>query len=198
MTISVCQVFIFSKIWIAWGHDLLISHSVPMESSYFKEHFSYSVKKKKKTKLHNLPSPQWNPLLLALEGPSSPTDWNKLRKPKQYSESGFPKHKKKIFKITIRKKKGGEGDDRGRDGWMASPTQPTWVWTNSGRWWRTGKPGMLQSMGLQRVGHDWVTEQQQQQRKIIELMTELENIFLYALSLPGVLLFIHSQDTPVQ
>ena len=53
-----------------------------------------------------------------------------------------------------------EGDDRGRDGWMASPTQWTWVWANSGRWWRTGKPGILQSMGLQRVGHDWVTEQQ--------------------------------------
>ena len=47
------------------------------------------------------------------------------------------------------------------DGWMASLTQWTWVWVNSGRWWRTGKPGMLQSMGSQRVGHDWVTEQQQ-------------------------------------
>ena len=52
----------------------------------------------------------------------------------------------------------GEGDDRGWDGWLASPTQWTWVWTNSRRWWRTGKPGMLQSMGLQRVRHDWATE----------------------------------------
>ena len=43
---------------------------------------------------------------------------------------------------------------------MASPTQWTWVWTNSGRWWRTGKPGVLQSMGSQRVGHSWATEQQ--------------------------------------
>ena len=42
-------------------------------------------------------------------------------------------------------------DNRERDGWMASPTQWTWVWANSGRWWRTGKPGVLQSMGLQRV-----------------------------------------------
>ena len=41
---------------------------------------------------------------------------------------------------------------------MASLTQWTWVWVNSGRWWWTGRPGMLQSMGLQRVGHDWVTE----------------------------------------
>ena len=55
-------------------------------------------------------------------------------------------------------KVGGEGDDRGWDGWMASPIQWTWVWVNSGSWWWTGKPGMLQSMGLQRVRHDWVTE----------------------------------------
>ena len=51
-----------------------------------------------------------------------------------------------------------EGDDRGWDGWMASPTQSTWVWVSSGSWGRTGKPGMLQSLGSQRVGHDWVTE----------------------------------------
>ena len=53
---------------------------------------------------------------------------------------------------------GGEGDDRRWDGWMASPTQWTWVWVNSGSWWWTGRPGMLQFMGSQRVGHDWVTE----------------------------------------
>ena len=45
-------------------------------------------------------------------------------------------------------------------GWMASPTQLTWVWVSSRRWWRTGKPGVLQSMGLQRVRHDLSTEQQ--------------------------------------
>ena len=48
----------------------------------------------------------------------------------------------------------GEGDDRGWDGWMASLTQRTWVWVNSRSWWWTGKPGILQSMGPQRVGHD--------------------------------------------
>ena len=53
---------------------------------------------------------------------------------------------------------GGEGDDRGWDGWMASPTWWTWVWLNSGSLWWTGRPGMLQFMGSQRVGHDWVTE----------------------------------------
>ena len=53
---------------------------------------------------------------------------------------------------------GEEGDDRGWDGWMASPTQWTWVWVNSWSWWWTGRPGVLQFMGLQRVGHDWATE----------------------------------------
>ena len=52
----------------------------------------------------------------------------------------------------------GEGDDRGWDGWMASLTRWTWVWVNSGSWWWTGRPGMLQFIGSQRVGHDWATE----------------------------------------
>ena len=52
----------------------------------------------------------------------------------------------------------GEGDARGWDGWMASLTQWTWVWVNSRSLWWTGRPGMLQFMGLQRVGHDWATE----------------------------------------
>ena len=55
---------------------------------------------------------------------------------------------------------GGEGDDRGWDGWMVSLTQWTWVWANSGRWWRAGKPGVLQSMWSQRVRHNWATEPQ--------------------------------------
>ena len=52
----------------------------------------------------------------------------------------------------------GEGDDRGWDGWMASPTRWTWVWVNSRRCWWTGRPGVLRFMGSQRVGHDWATE----------------------------------------
>ena len=51
-----------------------------------------------------------------------------------------------------------EGVDRGWDGWMASPTWWTWVCVSSGSWWWTGRPGILQSMGSQRVRHDWVTE----------------------------------------
>ena len=53
---------------------------------------------------------------------------------------------------------GGEGDDRGWDGWMALSTWWTWVWVGSGSWWWKGRPGVLQFMGLQRVGHDWATE----------------------------------------
>ena len=55
-------------------------------------------------------------------------------------------------------KAGGEGGDRGWGGWMASLTQWTWVWVNSGSWWWTGRPGVLQPMGSQRVRHDWATE----------------------------------------
>ena len=68
-----------------------------------------------------------------------------------------------------RLKAGGEGNDRGWDGWMAPTTQWTWVWVGSGSWWWTGKPGGLQSMGLQRVTHDWATELN---------WTELMNILL--------------------
>ena len=56
---------------------------------------------------------------------------------------------------------GGKGDDRGWDDWMASPTQWTWVWANSWRWWRAGRTGVLQSVGSQRVRHCLVTKQKQ-------------------------------------
>jgi len=51
-----------------------------------------------------------------------------------------------------------ESTCNGWDGWMASLTQWTWVWANSGRQWRTGKPGTLQSIGSQRVRHDWANK----------------------------------------
>ena len=53
---------------------------------------------------------------------------------------------------------GGEWDDRGWDGWMASLTRWTWVWVNSRSWWWTGRPGLLWFMGLQKFRHDWTTE----------------------------------------
>ena len=51
-----------------------------------------------------------------------------------------------------------KGTTEDETGWMASPTRWTWVWASSGSWWWTGKPGVLQFMGLQRAGHDWVSE----------------------------------------
>ena len=64
---------------------------------------------------------------------------------------------------SLEKMLGGIGGRRRRgrqkiDGWMASLTRWMWVWVNSGIWWWTGKPGVLQFMGSQRVGHDWMTE----------------------------------------
>ena len=76
---------------------------------------------------------------------------------------GPPDAKSRLFRkdwCWERLKAGGEGNNRGWDGWMASLTQWTWVWANSGSWWWTGRPGVLQSMGSQRVTHDWVVEQQ--------------------------------------
>ena len=60
--------------------------------------------------------------------------------------------------LMLGKIEGKEEGDREWDGWMVSLTQWIWVWANSRRWWMTGKPGVLQSMRMQRVGHDWVTE----------------------------------------
>ena len=57
-----------------------------------------------------------------------------------------------------RLKVGGEGNNRGWDGWMASPTQWTWVWVNFRSWWWIGRPGMLQSMGVTKSRTDWITE----------------------------------------
>ena len=77
---------------------------------------------------------------------------------------------------------GGEGDDRGWDGWMASPTRWTWVWASSGSWRWTVKPGVLQSMGLQRVRHDWATELNwiiKKQYKCVFLLPSSLNQFIY-------------------
>ena len=74
-----------------------------------------------------------------------------------YAKNWLFKKKKKPW-CWERLKAGGEGDDRGWDGCIASLTLWTWVWVNSGSWQWTGRPGMLQSMGSQRVGHDWATE----------------------------------------
>ena len=71
---------------------------------------------------------------------------------------------------------GGEGDDRGWDGWMPSLTRWTWVWVDPGSWWWTGRPGVLQFMGSQRVGHDWVTELNWTET-MVEVMKIMANSF---------------------
>ena len=75
--------------------------------------------------------------------------------------------------------KAGEGNDRGWDGWMASLTQWTWIWISSRSWWWAGRPGVLQSMGSQRVRHDWATElnwsqKEKDQYRILTYMQNLE------------------------
>ena len=70
----------------------------------------------------------------------------------------WPSDAKSQLTRKERLKAEGEGDNRGWDGWMALPMQWTWVWVGSGSWWWTGRPGVLQVMGSQRVGHDWATE----------------------------------------
>ena len=65
----------------------------------------------------------------------------------------------------------GEEGNRESDGWMALPSQWTWVWASSRRWWRSGKPGGLQSMGSQRVRHQLVTEQQHQPEALLNHIT---------------------------
>ena len=63
-----------------------------------------------------------------------------------------------------------EKEMRGWNGWMASPTQRTWVWVNSGSWWWTRRPGVLQFMELQRVGHDRATELNWSGRSVLCLL----------------------------
>ena len=93
-----------------------------------------------------------------------------------------------------RLKAGGERNDRGWDGWIASPAQWAWVWASSRSWWRTGKPDMLQSMGLKRVGYNWATKQQQQSILKIHLLTgllpSLKNLS-YSLGPFLFILFLH-------
>ena len=74
---------------------------------------------------------------------------------------------------------GGEGDDRGWDGWMASLTQWTWVWVNSGSWWWTGRPGVLWFMGPQRVGHNWATEMNWTEL----IMSDVDHLFMCLLAI---------------
>ena len=80
---------------------------------------------------------------------------------------------------------GGEGDDRGWDGWMALPTQWTWVWLNSWSWCWTGRPGVLWFMGSQRVGHDWATELNWTEGRFVLYLYKVEKMLFSILNTRG-------------
>ena len=85
-----------------------------------------------------------------------------------------------------------EGDNRGWDGWMASPTQWTWVWASFRSWWWTGKPGVLQSMGSQRVRQGWASELN------ISVSTILSQFVLFSPSTVSTNLFSTSASPPIK
>ena len=99
-------------------------------------------------------SPSWRRSVLGVHWNDWCWSWNSNTLASWYEELT---HLKRPW-CWERLRAGGEGDDREWDGWMASPTQWTWVWVNSGNWWWTGMPGVLHFMGPQRVRHNWVTE----------------------------------------
>ena len=76
-----------------------------------------------------------------------------------------------------RLKSGEKGTTENEMVWMASPTQQTWVWASSGSWWWTGKPGVLQSMGSQRVRHDWGLNNNKARR--VSILIYLFKIFCF-------------------
>ena len=101
---------------------------------------------------HHHPLPLWNPYICSLHLCLSFCFANK-----KYTSFEELTHWKRLW-CWEGLGAGGEGDDRGWDGWMASLNRWMWVWVNSGSWWWTGRPGVLRFMGSQRVGHDWATD----------------------------------------
>ena len=99
-------------------------------------------------------SPSWRKSVLKIHWKDWCWSWNSNTLATWYKELT---HLKRPW-CWERLKVGREGEDRGCGGWMASLTQWTWVSVNSGSWWWTGRSGVLQFMGSQRVGHNWVTE----------------------------------------
>ena len=118
-----------------------------------------------------------------------PTAWNPRKQPKKRQREGFLGGKRWQWPWCWEKlKAGGERDNRGWDGWMASPTEWIWVLVKSGSWWWTGRPSVLWSMGSQRVRHGWVTDWTDAEKKpnrklLIPLFTK--NIFIEHLSCIG-------------
>ena len=91
-------------------------------------------------------------------------------------------------------KAGGEGDDRGQDGWIASLTQWTWVWASSGSWWWKGKPGVWQSKGLQ--SQTWLSDWTKVNVGFIKLISKMKE-FWVAQDLNWVVIYIHTHSTSI-
>ena len=147
----------YSKETIALGHNLLRMHKINQDKSQMLRHSS-KLLKLDATKLSVVPREEawwrysgWR--YSSLEGLM--LKWNSSTWATWGEELT---HWKRPW-CWERLKARGEGDNRGWDGWMASPTRWTWGWVSFRSWWWTGKPGMLQSVGLGRsVKHDWATE----------------------------------------
>ena len=127
---------------------------------------SWTIKKAEQRRIDAIDLWCWKRLLSLLDSKRSNQSILKEISPEYSLEELMLKLKPRCEELTHLKrpwcwerlKAGGEGDDRGWDGWMASLTRCTWVWSSCGSWWWTGKPDMLRFMGLRRVGHDWETE----------------------------------------
>ena len=102
---------------------------------------------------------RFNQSILKEISPEYALEWLMLKLKRQYSGHLMWRTDSMEKTLILGKIEGGKRrDDRGWDGWMASPTQRTWVWVNSGSWRWTVRPGVLWFMGSQRVRHDWTTE----------------------------------------
>ena len=150
--VLVCTRFCISKhLWWVWG--FILNTILPLLPSCWG--VSFVLGRGVSPQSHSpAAQPPWSlrSSTYHLAGPSLPLDVGYL-----LTVDPTPTHLKRPW-CWERLKAGGEGDDRGWHGWVASPTQWTWVWVSSGSWRWPGRPGVLQSMGSQRVEHNWATE----------------------------------------
>ena len=139
---------------------LTISCNIPSKKSLCLEFKKVVVKKVLENSWESLglqgdpTSPSWRKSVLNIHWKDWCWSWNSNTLDTWCEELSHLKRPRCWERLKAR----GEGDDRGWDGWMASPNRWIWVWVNSRTWRWTGWPGVLQSMGLQRVGHVWATE----------------------------------------
>ena len=127
-----------------------------------------------------------------LEGMLKSRDWWSWNSNTLATRCEEPSHWKRPW--CWERLKAGEGDDREWDGWMTSLKRWAWVWVSSRSWWWTGKPGVLQSMGSQRVRHDWGlnwTRKDKFHRALLSLKDNAKNcIIRHRESMPKMKIFL--------